>query len=239
MGNGCLSIWLAGQWLRFSSWSVFHFQDDRMIPQTCQRAFALMTEKLGRNEDEFRPRYLENYRAARDGLREFLPQMGEGRDRFKPPVWSHLRLQDGIESGHASWGGREMTRADVIAGTIVTAAVSVPLYLLAAGLIREMGPLFGLSTIALLLGVTALAVTPPVFWAGFNPGRTRWVLRDKPFWMLVCIETGLVAGILFFMFGMAVMRAGATDVAWGWLSTAAAWPVVMGVLGWRVGRNES
>ena len=132
-----------------------------------------------------------------------------------------------------------MSRAGLAAGAIATAAVSIPLYLLAAGLIREMGPVFGTSAIGLLLVMAALAVTPTVFWSGFNPGRERYVLGDKPFWMLVCLEMGTAAGIVFFMFGMANMEAGVTDIAWVWLSTAAASPVVMGVLGWLFGRNDS
>ena len=44
-----------------------------------------MTEKMDCTQEEFRPKHQENYRAGREVLRARLPQLGEGRKRFRPP----------------------------------------------------------------------------------------------------------------------------------------------------------
>ena len=63
----------------------FHFEEEKLIAQTREQAFRLMAEKLGCPEGEFRSRYLENYRSARDVLKAKLPMLGEGREGFRPP----------------------------------------------------------------------------------------------------------------------------------------------------------
>ena len=44
-----------------------------------------MADRLECGRDEFQAPYLEHYRQVRDRLRELLPQLGEGRDGFRPP----------------------------------------------------------------------------------------------------------------------------------------------------------
>ena len=44
-----------------------------------------MADRLECGVQEFRQPYLEHYRRVRDRLGELLPQLGEGRDGFRPP----------------------------------------------------------------------------------------------------------------------------------------------------------
>ena len=44
-----------------------------------------MTRKLSSNLKTFREAYLEHYRGVRDVLERRLPELGEGKDGFRPP----------------------------------------------------------------------------------------------------------------------------------------------------------
>ena len=63
----------------------FHFERGEFVAQTRETAFQAMADRLGCGRDEFQAPYLEHYRQVRDRLRELLPQLGEGRDGFRPP----------------------------------------------------------------------------------------------------------------------------------------------------------
>ena len=63
----------------------FHFERGEFVAQTREVAFQAMADRLGCGRDEFQAPYLEHYRQVRDRLRELLPQLGEGRDGFRPP----------------------------------------------------------------------------------------------------------------------------------------------------------
>ena len=63
----------------------FHVEGGKMIARTREGAFRLMAEKLGCGQREFRREYDRRYREARDVLRSRLPELGEGRNGFRPP----------------------------------------------------------------------------------------------------------------------------------------------------------
>ena len=63
----------------------FHFARGKFVASTRESAFNLMAEKLGCERSEFQEVYLEHYRRVFDVLREGLPNLGEGKDGFKPP----------------------------------------------------------------------------------------------------------------------------------------------------------
>ena len=63
----------------------FHFNRGKFVATTRDRAFELMAEKLGCDLASFKEEYLEHYRMVFEVLREMLPELGEGKDGFKPP----------------------------------------------------------------------------------------------------------------------------------------------------------
>ncbi len=63
----------------------FHFQRGKFLAGTRDKAFDLMAEKLGCDRASFRTEYMEHYRKVLEVLRERLPELGEGKDGFKPP----------------------------------------------------------------------------------------------------------------------------------------------------------
>ncbi len=63
----------------------FHFQRGKFLAGTRDRAFDLMAEKLGCDRDSFRDEYMEHYRMVFEVLQDQLPELGEGKDGFKPP----------------------------------------------------------------------------------------------------------------------------------------------------------
>ena len=63
----------------------FHFQQGKFVASTRDTAVDLMAEKLSSNSETFREAYLEHYRDVREILRQRLPQLGEGKDGFRPP----------------------------------------------------------------------------------------------------------------------------------------------------------
>lgn len=66
----------------------FHFKRGKFLAGTRDKAFGLMAEKLGCDRDSFRKdptMYLDHYQEAFDIMKEKLPNLGEGKDGFKPP----------------------------------------------------------------------------------------------------------------------------------------------------------
>ena len=63
----------------------FHFQRGKFLAGTRDKAFHLMSEKLGCDLGEFRERYMEHYTMVFGVLRDMLPELGEGKDGFSPP----------------------------------------------------------------------------------------------------------------------------------------------------------
>ena len=68
----------------------FHFSRGRFLAGTRDNAFALMAEKLGCSLKEFPRQYLERYQEFFQHLKKELqdrdlPELGEGKDGFKPP----------------------------------------------------------------------------------------------------------------------------------------------------------
>ena len=63
----------------------FHFQRGKFIAGTRDAAMRLMAEKLSSDLQTFREAYLDHYREVREILRKRLPQLGEGKEGFRPP----------------------------------------------------------------------------------------------------------------------------------------------------------
>ena len=63
----------------------FHFQRGKFLAGTRDKALDLMAEKLDCDREFFQPRYLDHYRRVFEVLKGSLPELGEGKDGFKPP----------------------------------------------------------------------------------------------------------------------------------------------------------
>ena len=63
----------------------FHFQKGKFIAATRNSALDLMASKLNCDRSSFRERYMESYQRAYSVLDEKLPELGLGKDGFKPP----------------------------------------------------------------------------------------------------------------------------------------------------------
>ena len=63
----------------------FHFQRGKFIAATREAALDIMAEKLNCDRATFRDRYLEHYESSFRVLNKELPQLGQGKDGFKPP----------------------------------------------------------------------------------------------------------------------------------------------------------
>ena len=63
----------------------FHFQRGKFVASTRDKAVDLMAEKLNCSRSSFRERYLDHYQRAYEVLHDTLPELGEGKDGFKPP----------------------------------------------------------------------------------------------------------------------------------------------------------
>ena len=63
----------------------FHFQRGKFIAATRDKAIDLMAEKLNCDRTSFRDRYMEHYDRTYAVLDEKLPELGVGKDGFKPP----------------------------------------------------------------------------------------------------------------------------------------------------------
>ena len=63
----------------------FHFQRGKFIAGTRDKALDLMAKKFNCDRASFRDRYLEHYRMVHEVLDEELPELGQGKDGFRPP----------------------------------------------------------------------------------------------------------------------------------------------------------
>ena len=63
----------------------FHFQKGKFIAATRNSALDLMASKLNCDRSSFRDRYMESYERTFSVLDEKLPELGLGKDGFKPP----------------------------------------------------------------------------------------------------------------------------------------------------------
>lgn len=63
----------------------FHFQRGKFVAGTRDKAQCLMADKLGTDPAHFRGEYLAHYGRVRDVLKRRLPNLGEGKDGFRPP----------------------------------------------------------------------------------------------------------------------------------------------------------
>ena len=63
----------------------FHFQRGKFVAGTRDAALDITAKKLGCRSGDVMAEYREHYGAARSVLRRRLPELGEGKDGFKPP----------------------------------------------------------------------------------------------------------------------------------------------------------
>lgn len=63
----------------------FHFQRGKFLASTRDTARELMAAKLNTDNDSFKYRYLEHYNMTLSILKAKLPDLGEGKDGFRPP----------------------------------------------------------------------------------------------------------------------------------------------------------
>ena len=63
----------------------FHFQRGKFIAGTRDKALDLMAKKFNCDRASFRDRYLEHYQMVHEVLDQELPELGQGKDGFKPP----------------------------------------------------------------------------------------------------------------------------------------------------------
>ena len=63
----------------------FHFQRGKFVASTRDKAIDLMADKLNCDKFSFRDRYMEHYENTYKVLEEQLPELGQGKDGFKPP----------------------------------------------------------------------------------------------------------------------------------------------------------
>ncbi len=71
----------------------FHFQRGKFLAGTRDKAFDLMAQKLGCDRKSFRTEYLEHYRMGFDVLKDTLPELGEGKDGFRPPFEEDIQKE--------------------------------------------------------------------------------------------------------------------------------------------------
>ena len=63
----------------------FHFQRGKFVASTREKAIELICEKLGCDRANFRRKYLKHYEEVLGALEERLPNLGRGKEGFKPP----------------------------------------------------------------------------------------------------------------------------------------------------------
>ena len=63
----------------------FHFRRGKFVAGTRDAALAITAKKLGCSGGEMMYRYRDHYDVTRGVLRRRLPQLGEGKDGFRPP----------------------------------------------------------------------------------------------------------------------------------------------------------
>lgn len=77
----------------------FHFQRGKFVAATRDKAIDLMAKKLDCDKASFRERYMEHYRMTYAVLDETLPDLGEGKDGFKPPFETPASVRAIAEPG--------------------------------------------------------------------------------------------------------------------------------------------
>ena len=82
----------------------FHFQRGKFVAATREGALDLMAKKLECDRASFRDRYMEHYEMVYAVLDEKLPELGQGKDGFKPPfetpVSSRAIAEPGPDAGY-------------------------------------------------------------------------------------------------------------------------------------------
>ena len=63
----------------------FHFQRGKFVASTREGAIRLLSEKLECDVGAFRREYLAHYEEVLEVLKERLPELGEGKEGFRPP----------------------------------------------------------------------------------------------------------------------------------------------------------
>ncbi len=63
----------------------FHFQRGKFVAGTRKAAVDMMVQKLGCDEALFRERYIKDYERSLRALDSALPELGQGKDGFRPP----------------------------------------------------------------------------------------------------------------------------------------------------------
>ena len=63
----------------------FHFQRGKFVAGTRQAALEIMARKMDCDSASFRDRYTEEYERSRSVLESMLPDLGEGKEGFRPP----------------------------------------------------------------------------------------------------------------------------------------------------------
>ena len=63
----------------------FHFQRGKFVASTREGAINLLCEKLNCDKASFRREYMSHYEGVLDVLKARLPNLGQGKDGFKPP----------------------------------------------------------------------------------------------------------------------------------------------------------
>lgn len=84
----------------------FHFQRGKFVAATREGALDLMAKKLECDRASFRDRYMEHYEMVYAVLDEKLPELGEGKDGFKPPfetpVSNRAVAEPGPDAGYVT-----------------------------------------------------------------------------------------------------------------------------------------
>jgi DNA repair photolyase len=63
----------------------FHFQRGKFVASTRERAVELLCEKLGCERSYFRQEYMMHYERVLEVLESRLPNLGQGKEGFRPP----------------------------------------------------------------------------------------------------------------------------------------------------------
>ena len=77
----------------------FHFQRGKFVAATRDKAINLMAKKLDCDQASFRERYMEHYDRTFAVLDEKLPDLGVGKDGFKPPFETPVSTRAIAEPG--------------------------------------------------------------------------------------------------------------------------------------------
>ena len=74
-----------GNWCQEVHYSALPFSEGKFIAATRDSALDLMASKLNCDRTSFRDRYMESYQRVYRVLGEKLPELGCGKDGFRPP----------------------------------------------------------------------------------------------------------------------------------------------------------